>query len=159
MVTSASLRGGYHPGYRIVVVMLRILYIVIDDAGNPLISDFGLSRLAETVSTRTPGADNSLRWLAPELLRGDNLLTLSSDIYSYGMTVLELFTHERPWSSIPQSVVVIIQAIQGLRPPRPMQSQILERGLDVNCWALVEHCWAQSPEERPTIQEILSSLP
>lgn len=27
MVTSGSLRGGYHPGYRIVVAMLRILYM------------------------------------------------------------------------------------------------------------------------------------
>ena len=33
---------------------------------------------------------NSQRWLAPELCRDNGMLTTQSDIFAYGMTILEV---------------------------------------------------------------------
>ncbi|KAI5115427.1 hypothetical protein M0805_002824 [Coniferiporia weirii] len=91
--------------------------ILIDDMCDPLLNDFGLMRanlgdetlgLMELSSIPTGQA---IRWLAPELLDianagklghngGKLVLTTESDIFMYGMTVLELMTGERPYSDL-----------------------------------------------------------
>jgi serine/threonine protein kinase len=44
----------------------------------------------ETPFTQSCGVSDSYRWFAPELLDSTGSLSTSSDIYSYGMTVLEV---------------------------------------------------------------------
>ncbi|KAJ7016239.1 kinase-like domain-containing protein [Mycena alexandri] len=135
--------------------------ILIDDEGNPLIFNFGLSKFAEGTATDILFPSNqsgsaSWQWLAPEASLGSGP-SLASDIYSYGMTVLELLTHDKPWN-IKNPSQVLIRAAQGEIPPRPMQPDVLQRGLDDNLWALLKCCWALQPEERPTIHKLLSTL-
>ncbi|KAJ6629198.1 kinase-like domain-containing protein [Mycena sp. CBHHK59/15] len=137
--------------------------IVIDALGNPLIADFGLSRIVEDITgipfSQSRGVSDSFRWFAPEVCIGQGVLSLSSDVYAYGMTVLELLTHEQPYNNIKHTTEVVIRSAQGQQPLRPTSPRVLERGLDDHLWSLMCQCWANQPSQRPTIQQILETLP
>lgn len=69
------------------------LNILIDDAGNAVLCDFGLSRIKADTTSHTTKADEgsivgSRNWMAPERLLG-GILKKPSDIYALGMTIYE----------------------------------------------------------------------
>ena len=70
--------------------------MLIDDTGNAVLCDFGLSHVKADTTSRTVIHDaesiiGSRNWMSPErLLRGT--LKKPSDIYSLGMTIYEVST-------------------------------------------------------------------
>ncbi|EJD06837.1 kinase-like protein, partial [Fomitiporia mediterranea MF3/22] len=78
----------------------RILHsqqnVLIGSNCQPLLSDFGLSRICETKGFTTRTFNNSIRWTAAELVRSsvhdDTLVraTTASDVWSFGMLILEV---------------------------------------------------------------------
>ena len=68
--------------------------VLVDQNGQPLICDFGISRIfysSITITATTTGAiRGSMRWMAPELIEttGNELPTKASDIWAFGMLVL-----------------------------------------------------------------------
>ncbi|KAJ7431319.1 kinase-like domain-containing protein [Mycena galericulata] len=137
--------------------------IVVDRFGNPLIADFGLSRIVEDITgipfSQSRGVSDSYRWFAPEVCIGQGVLSLSSDVYAYGMTVLELITHEQPYNYVKHTTEVVIRSSSGERPSRPTSPRVVERGLDDHLWSLLCRCWVNDPSQRPTIQEVLEMFP
>ena len=68
--------------------------MLIDDAGNAVLCDFGLSRIKADVSSHTAmldtgGVVGSRNWMAPERLMGSSLKR-PCDIYAFGMIVYEV---------------------------------------------------------------------
>jgi serine/threonine protein kinase len=67
--------------------------VLIDDCGNAVLCDFGLSRIKSDVTARTPNTSKavspgSLYWMAPELFCGEDL-SKESDVYAFGMILFE----------------------------------------------------------------------
>ncbi|OJA14098.1 hypothetical protein AZE42_10008 [Rhizopogon vesiculosus] len=141
---------------------LKASNIVVDINGNPLLSDFGFAKVLEDVTgvnfTMSAGAANSQRWLAPELSSDNAMLTTQSDIFAYGMTILEIMTHEVPWHTIHNTTHVVIKLSKGEMPPRPQDLAVITRGLDDNLWWLTRRCWSTTAEERPPTKEIQEIL-
>ena len=76
---------------------LKASNILLDENFNPKLSDFGLAKLAPTggethVSTRVMG---TVGYCAPEYVMTGQL-TLKSDIYSFGVSLLEIITGRKP---------------------------------------------------------------
>ena len=72
------------------------LNVLIDDAGNAVLCDFGLSRIKTDITSRTATLSGgeivgSRNWMAPERLMG-GALKKPCDIYSFGMTLHEVNT-------------------------------------------------------------------
>lgn len=67
---------------------------MVDDQGRPRLADFGLSVVMEdkrgVLFTRDRGLSSSYRWSAPELFGSPPMLSTHSDVFSFGMTVLEV---------------------------------------------------------------------
>jgi hypothetical protein len=48
--------------------------------------------------------------------------------------------------------------MQGKRPSRPSHGLSVTRGLTDDVWHLIEACWSQYPDDRPTAVQIVKTL-
>ncbi|KAJ7651247.1 kinase-like domain-containing protein, partial [Roridomyces roridus] len=136
--------------------------ILVTAASKACIADLGLCALGTTLSSfpeyRTqPCGCAALRYKAPELHDGERTDS-RSDIYSFACLMYELMAGELPFSNVTNDGALIRAVTDGKRPECPppgCRSEI--RTLDA-AWRLVEDCWAQIPEKRPTAAQIVVLL-
>jgi serine/threonine protein kinase len=75
--------------------------ILLDDRGEPHLTDFGLARLVETESTvtRTMEALGTPSYMAPEQAVGNNAqVTSATDVYGLGAVLYQLLTGHPPFA-------------------------------------------------------------
>lgn len=101
----------------------------------------------------------TLSHMAPELLHpekfylGACLVSKQADIYAFGMVVYEVLTGCPPFG--PEKFrhpEIILRVIEGKRPRKP--EEVGDIGFGGGTWELVQQCWHQDREERPTVEEI-----
>ncbi|KAJ6549829.1 kinase-like domain-containing protein, partial [Mycena capillaripes] len=126
--------------------------------GRLSVSPRSVSTLAATIlSAASSGGGGTFRWMAPERLvpsaygLPDAKATGSSDVYSFGMLVLEVFSREPPWGLSRVEGSIALSVVTNLRPPRPPS-------IPDNMWEIVQECWSHLPTERPAICEIYNRL-
>jgi len=96
--------------YHVVSLRLTVLSqanILIDEKGNPRLSDFGLcsvTRNIDSVNASTPFRGSTVRYSAPESLdtSGDykrRKPTNKTDVYAFSMVIVEVGPSERRWFS------------------------------------------------------------
>jgi len=152
----------YLHGHSVVHGDLRGSNILIDADGHPRLCDYGLAFIiepSEFTSIKTAGA---CRWTAPEIMNPPEdtsyaddplaLFTKESDIYSFAMTVLEIFTGKIPFSQKKNDSSVIFSVLDGGRPE--LVSLQDQESLKV----LVQECWEQEPSRRPTSRAVNERL-
>ncbi|CAE6335724.1 unnamed protein product [Rhizoctonia solani] len=144
--------------------------VLIDSSGRACICDFGLSRFIEDLKSADVSCSGTMRWMAPEQLIADTMMvSLSADIFSWGMLALELMTGTKPWSDIKNDYSVVPKVVSRLRPSRPHAHSKLcklrkERPEcvclveDDELWKLIQHCWEHDPDQRPNITELRAAL-
>ena len=108
--------------------------------------------------TQSQLAPQSYRWFAPELCYPPGVISLASDIYAFGMTILEILTGKQPFASVKFPFVVYTNVRNGQRPERPTDPEVLRRGLDDNIWGLLKDCWEHDSLKRPLIDEVITRL-
>ncbi|KAL4256504.1 Kinase-like protein [Pleurotus pulmonarius] len=149
--------------------------IFISDDGHAMLCDYGLTlstpeELPDHIYSRPVGV---ARWMAPEIMgtiAHEDVYgpptgrTKQTDIYAYGMTILEVYTGLPPFGQlvtdekgthplvrVDDGAVKIV--LEGGRPPLsgiPQSNETLR--------ALVERAWDASPENRPDAAEIVRIL-
>ncbi|KAK8839971.1 hypothetical protein M9Y10_031688 [Tritrichomonas musculus] len=103
--------------------------ILLDESDHPKINHF---------LVMNDSFNEDTKYLAPEVINGSNH-TKSSDVYSFASLVFQILTNQEPISQdnkhspIPPSV------------PKCYQD-------------LIESCWSENPEERPTFNDIVNNL-
>ena len=115
--------------------------VLVAEGNNVKITDFGLAQLikGDEYTTR-----EGAKWTAPEaaLL---NCFTISSDIWSFGIFLVELITYGRvPYPGMTNSEV-LAKVEQGYRIPRPL-------GCPDHLYQIMLDCWRQDPKDRPTFE-------
>src|SRR5881398_3227644 len=89
-------------------------------------------------------------YLAPEVLSGKPY-TKKSDIYSFGMIMWEHTTGRKPFYNKPHDDRLILDILKGKRPR-------ITNDTPEFYIKLVKRCWDHNPENRPTANQIMSSI-
>lgn len=116
--------------------------------GNILLSREGVCKLVDFGCAAAVASDMSKRvtvvgtpyWMAPEVVSMSGQLP-TSDIWSFGATVVELVTGEPPYWGMPP-VSAMFNVVQDARPPIPP-------GLSAELTDLLRQCFQKDPRVRP----------
>lgn len=132
--------------------------MLIDDDGNAILCDFGLSRVRHE-RTRTLSKSQSggrIRYTAPELLAGTDLskTTEQSDVYGLSMTILELATLQPPYSRILNEYQVMKEIQEGIRPEYFSRLGVYSPEDSNRLWLLLECMWHPLPSSRPSASSV-----
>ncbi|KAG1854146.1 kinase-like domain-containing protein [Suillus subalutaceus] len=149
----------YLHGRAIVHGDLKPTNILIDDAGNAVLADFGHSRIlgASGFTTSTITIAGTFRYMAPELMVPENpditpTPTIASDIWAAGMTGLEILSSKVPYAEFTESQLVAAMVANKL--PNKAHYPLVRHG----AWSAFEHCWKKNPSERPDVQRLSNYL-
>ncbi|KIM60729.1 hypothetical protein SCLCIDRAFT_1216613 [Scleroderma citrinum Foug A] len=137
---------------------LKGLNVLISADGHALLADFGLSSLVDSsfsLSINAPSA-GTMRWMSPEVIENYGTATAEGDVWAFGMTALELFTREFPFSAISSTLAVLLRVMQG-PPDRPSPESTCLRLMD-EWWSICLACWNRDPSARPPMSKILTAI-
>jgi serine/threonine protein kinase len=117
------------------------------------ISDFGLSQPANISSSiKSSGIYGVIPYIAPEIFLGKQY-TPASDIYSLGIIIWVIYSLEEPFNNKDHDANLILDIIRGLRPEISPKMGIPNHIID-----LMKKCWDSDPKNRPTTQQIVTTL-
>ncbi|KAG6333945.1 hypothetical protein ID866_5142 [Astraeus odoratus] len=137
---------------------LRGKNVMVGEDGHALLSDYGLTSLIESsfdMTAATP-IHPTVRWMAPEQIDNNGKVTTQGDVWALGMTALELFTRQPPYSAIHDMRGIITRILQE-PPDRPSDESTCSRMTD-QWWEICTLCWTRDESLRPSISAILKGI-
>ena len=142
---------------------LKSSNVLLDTAGGVKLTDFGVAVQVDGATgfgsptnefelscSPLTAQTGTYRWMAPEVARNEGY-TKSADVFSYGMLLFELLTHQVPFADRPPLQAAVAIGIQDLRPqlpvatPKPLAD-------------LIAGCWSRRPIARPKFVGVLQAL-
>ncbi|EMD31549.1 hypothetical protein CERSUDRAFT_162781 [Gelatoporia subvermispora B] len=122
--------------------------------------DFGLAAICYDGQLDTQSVkEKTLRWTAPEIIDPETYglsqvaLTKESDVYSFAITIWEIYTNQIPFHNSRIDGTVMRSILSGQRPSRPEREA--SNGLDDDLWSLLQVCWSDQRSKRPSIRSVL----
>ncbi|KAL2320343.1 hypothetical protein Fmac_029312 [Flemingia macrophylla] len=146
---------------------LKSSNILLDEAFHPKLSDFGLAKFGPTgdqsyVATRVMGTQG---YCAPEYATSGKL-TMRSDIYSFGVVLLELITGRRAYDESREAEKHLVDWARPMfrdkRDFARLADPRLQGHYSASCLAmaieLTAMCLREEPRQRPNASDIVEAL-
>lgn len=156
-----SILGGLvylHEAHRIMHRDIKPSNVLVNSRGMVKLCDFGVA--TETVNSVANTFVGTSTYMAPERIQG-GAYTIKSDVWSVGLTVMQLAIGRFPFDSTdsaagdrasagPMGILDLLQTIVHEPAPKLPQSDAFPAILD----DFVAKCLLKSPDERPTPREL-----
>ncbi|ESO08797.1 hypothetical protein HELRODRAFT_109845 [Helobdella robusta] len=126
--------------------------VLVKNANSVKITDFGLSKLLDANQESVKAVDEKLpiKWMAIESIRL-RIFTHKSDVWSYGVTLWELFTYgQRPYEYL--SATDVLEMLE--KGERLSQPEICT----IDIYMLMIRCWLLDADSRPSFQEMVEEF-
>ncbi|GAX77879.1 hypothetical protein CEUSTIGMA_g5321.t1 [Chlamydomonas eustigma] len=115
------------------------------------VADFGLSvKMDQTETHVSKCFQGTLTHMSPEMILS-GYQSKAGDVYSFGITLWELWTGERPYKGFPEALLGHQVTQEHLRPVFPAETPAAYKELAMRCWD-------ESPTKRPDFSEVLDAL-
>jgi serine/threonine protein kinase len=121
--------------------------VLLTSEGIPKLCDFGVAAQLDEQRMKTGTIVGSPYWMAPEIMKQDGYDT-KVDIWSIGMTCLELVNGNPPYSELPPMVYLnklILPTFQIPKPPESCSNEFKD---------FVKQCLTLDPIQRPDINTL-----
>jgi mitogen-activated protein kinase kinase len=133
--------------------------ILVNSRGSIKLCDFGVS--GELVNSIADTFVGTSTYMAPERIQGERY-TVKSDVWSFGLSIMEMAIGKFPFGSNEQSdadcepagILDLLQQIVHEPAPRLPKSDAFPSILE----DMIQKCLCKKPDERPTPQELFVSL-
>lgn len=130
--------------------------VLLDKDFHPLITDFGYSKYFEYGHSKSQSIYiGTVQYMAPEVIKGEPY-GRKADVYSFGILMYEVVTNLEPYPELTKKELKIFQfqtlvSKNKLRPKftTPVKEELRN---------LIEKCWSNDPNDRPTFKEIFNEL-
>ncbi|KAI0317882.1 hypothetical protein OF83DRAFT_1171602 [Amylostereum chailletii] len=135
---------------------LKAANVLVDDRLHCVISDFGQSEMKSEVYrlSRAPIPHGTLRWQAPELMMGADVLTPEMDVYAFAISCVEIMTKGTlPWPLADDDAVRRFVLEFNQRPNLPL---IPLSGTSFS--NTIHACWQRDPRMRPPFAQIARDI-
>jgi WD40 repeat protein len=124
---------------------LKPANILLDASGEPLVSDFGLARLANNAnaSFATGTGVGTPAYMAPEQALGSHAVTTVSDVYGLGAVLYHLLTSRPPFTG--SSALAVLRLAETTDPMDPAK---LNASVDRDLATICLKCLEKKPIQR-----------
>lgn len=132
---------------------LKPANVLIDQAGEPHVIDFGLARRIgqDSTMTATGAALGTPSYMAPEQTGGGQTLTTQTDVYGLGSVLFELLTGLQPFKG--KDMLETVTMVRDKEPARPRSiCAEVDRDLETVCLK----CLSKEPSRRYSSAEALA---
>ncbi|EJD46570.1 kinase-like protein [Auricularia subglabra TFB-10046 SS5] len=152
---------------------LKCENVLVSDDERALLADFGLSPLIDRMSSNSTALvarnHSTLRFAAPEILTDEAIdaddperprsTTRETDVWAFGMLIIQLFTGRAPWPDVDDRVVYqkILASPPGELFPKP-NGDTDALGLTDSWWKIFLLCTQRAAASRPTMAAVLDML-
>ncbi|KAK0244627.1 kinase-like domain-containing protein [Armillaria nabsnona] len=139
---------------------IRGANILVRDDLSCCLSDFGLALAVESQAPSGSCSSStflagSLRWMPPEIINNDlfdKRYITALDVYSFGCTIIEIYTGNPPFAHIRKEAAIINEMLtEGNQPELPSE-------MSFGLWELVKQCLVSSAGDRPASEDLMSRL-
>jgi tRNA A-37 threonylcarbamoyl transferase component Bud32 len=132
---------------------LKPANVLLDEVGQPKISDFGLAKRMDEASglTQTDAVMGTPSYMAPEQAEGKKTVGPPADVYALGTILYECLTGRPPFKG-----VSYLDTLEQVRQQEPTPPRQLRRGVPRDLETICLHCLKKDPARRYNSAEDLA---